>query len=121
MANNSHELMSGTADHPNAVTYKWAKVVSIVTDGTTVTNGVGPVVLNDIIPSDAILTEVRPKLANGLETAVKSQVIDQIFAFNTFGLRFDVSTESWKVIKQENLNLSPYCYQFSLYLNLFRI
>ena len=64
MANNSHELMSGTADHPNAVTYKWAKVVSIVTDGTTVTNGVGPVVLNDIIPSDAILTEVRPKLAN---------------------------------------------------------
>jgi len=106
MANNSHELMSGTADHPNAVTYKWAKVVSIVTDGTTVTNGVGPVVLNDIIPSDAILTEVRPKLANGLETAVKSQVIDQIFAFNTFGLRFDVSTESWKVIKQENLKTS---------------
>ena len=98
--------MTGNADHPQAVLYKWAMVVSIATDGTTVTNGIGPIVLNDIIPSDAILTEVRPKLANGLQTAVKSQVIDQIFAFNTFGLRFDVNTESWKVIKQENLKTS---------------
>ena len=63
--------MTGNADH-QAVLYKWAKVVSIATDGTTVTNGIGPIVLNDIIPSDAILTEVRSKLANGLQTAVKS-------------------------------------------------
>ena len=103
MANNSHALMTGNADHPQAVTYKWAKVVSVATDGTTVTNAVGPIVLNDIIPSGAIVSEVRPKLANAIGSAVKSQVIDQIFAYNTFGLRFDVNTESWKVIKQENL------------------
>ena len=63
--------------------------------------------LNDINPwCNTYWSKI--KLANGLQTAVKSQVIDQIFAFNTFGLRFDVNTESWKVIKQENLKTSAF-------------
>ena len=40
MADDSLTLMTGNAD-PQAVLYKWAKVVSIATDGTTVTNGIG--------------------------------------------------------------------------------
>ena len=111
--------MTGNAD-PQAVLYKWAKVVSIATDGTTVTNGIGPIVLkNDIIPGDAILTEVRPKLANGLQTAVKSLSNRfKFFAFNTFGLRFDVNTESWKVIKQENLKNSVHLVYDKRVMNL---
>ena len=48
MADNSHKLMVGAADHKNSVTYKWMKVVSVVGDGTTDNaDGTGPIILND--------------------------------------------------------------------------
>ena len=60
MANNSHALMTGNADHPNAITYKWVKVVSVTGDGRTDnTDGTGPIILNDIIPSDAVLSDIE--------------------------------------------------------------
>ena len=65
MTTNNNALMSGEADHPGAVDYLWTKVISVSGDGTTVgSTGLGPIVLNDIIPSNAFLEEVRPKLAN---------------------------------------------------------
>ena len=43
--------MTGAADIPNAVTYKWTKVISVEGDGTTTNDdGVGAVLLNDTIP-----------------------------------------------------------------------
>ena len=36
MADNSHTLMAGAADHANAVTYKWVKVISINDNGLIV-------------------------------------------------------------------------------------
>ncbi len=105
MTTNKNALMSGDADHPGAVNYLWTKVISVSGDGTTVgSTGLGPIVLNDIIPSNAILQEVRPKLANVITDAVKTQVVDQAFATNTFGLRYDVETRQWRIITEANLD-----------------
>ena len=60
--------------------------------------------LNDIIPSNALLEEVRPKLANVITDAVKTQVVDPAFATNTFGLRYDVETQQWRIITEANLD-----------------
>jgi len=97
-------LMSGAADHLNSRTYKWVKVVNVLGNGTELTDGIGPVTFNDIIPSDAILTEIKPFLPQALEADIKTQVIDQIFAYKTFGLRFDVDLGQWRVITENNLN-----------------
>ena len=105
MKSNNNSLMSGNSDHPNSIDYIWTKVISVSGDGTIVgSTGLGPIVLNDIIPTDAILEEVRPKLANVITDAVKTQIVDQAFATNTFGLRYDVSTRQWRIITEANID-----------------
>ena len=105
MTGDKTTLMLGSPDHPGSASYKWVKVISVNGDGTTnTTEGLGPIILNDSIPSTALLTEVRPKLSTTVLDAVKTQIIDQAFANNTFGLRYDVATRQWRIITESNLN-----------------
>ena len=98
-------LMNGAADHLNSRTYKWVKVVSVEGNGTVINaDGSGPIVYNDVIPSTAKLVEIKPFLAQSLEQDVKTQIIDQIFSYKTFGLRFDINLGQWRVITENNLN-----------------
>ena len=100
------QLMQGAADHIGSSEYKWVRVVKLVGNGTEVqTDGTGPIVFNDVVPEGAILQEVRPKLNRFLSTDVKTQIIDQVFAYKTFGLRYDQSQREWRVIIKENLNI----------------
>ena len=99
-------LMAGAADHIGSKEYIWTKVVSIFEDGTTaqVDSSFGPVVFNDNIPSTAQLVEIIPVLNNDIVSDTLSQMVDQVFAFRTFGLRYDVETNNWKVILASNLD-----------------
>jgi hypothetical protein len=115
MADNEHGLMPGAADHPNAITYKWVKVVGVNGPGIeTNLDGLGPIILNDAIPSapandpDAapLLQEIKPVFTTELEPAIRTQVIDQIFAYKTFGLRYDFNNSLWRVVTENNLDLS---------------
>ena len=98
-------LMAGEADHLNSRSYKWVKVISVSGNGTVIEDsGNGPVYFNDIIPTGSQLVEIKPFIAQSLEQDVKTQVIDQIFAYKTFGLRFDINLGQWRVITENNLN-----------------
>ena len=95
-----NSLMAGEADHIDSKTYIWSKVVSTNGDGTG-SNGIG---FNDNIPQDALLAEIRPKLATTLIADVKTQIIDQAFAYKNFGLRYDDNVRQWKLITSDNIN-----------------
>ena len=70
-------LMNGAADQPNAVTYRWTKVISVEGDGTTINDdGVGAVQFNDIIPSNAQLVEIKPFIPSEITDEVQTQIID---------------------------------------------
>jgi hypothetical protein len=100
-------LMDGVADHLNSRSYKWVKVISVNGNGTEVDeNGIGPVVFNDVIPSTAQLVEIKPAIAQSLQTDVQNQIVDQVFSYKTFGLRFDRTLGQWRVINESNLNVS---------------
>ena len=99
-------LMLGSADHVGSSEYKWVRVVNLIGNGTEVqSDGTGPIVFNDVVPQGSILQEVRPKLNRFLSTDVKTQIIDQVFAYKSFGLRYDQSQREWRVIIKENLNV----------------
>jgi len=99
-------LMAGAADHIGAKTYIWSKIISVQGDGTdTGTDSSGAVKLTDSIPTGAKLDRVIPKLANIITDDIKVQIIDQCFSNNTFGLRFDSTSQEWKVITLDNLDL----------------
>jgi hypothetical protein len=107
-------IMAGSADHPGATTYKWTKVVSVSGSGVNNTNdGQGAIVLNDIIPGPINndittapqLTEIKPLFTTEVETQIKTQIIDQIFTYKTFGLRYDFQTNTWRVILEADLDI----------------
>jgi len=106
MKNNQHGLMPGDADHPSATKYLWTKVVQVNGEGTEdYEDGQGAIIFNEVIPTGALLNEVRPKFATNLTTDVITQMIDQIFAYRTFGLRYSVIDREWRVILNNNLSV----------------
>jgi hypothetical protein len=93
-------LMQGEPDHIGSKTYIWSKVVTTTGNGTT-DSGLG---FNDNIPQGAILVEIRPRLATVLINDVKTQIIDQVFAYRDFALRYDDLDRQWKLITSDNIN-----------------
>ena len=107
-------LMAGQANHPGATTYKWTKVVNVTGPGVDISlDGLGAISFNDIIPGapstapDAapILQEIKSVFASAIEQDVATQIIDQIFNYKTFGLRYDADTSIWRVVLENNLNI----------------
>ena len=105
---NNYEITPGTGTGvAGAEYYKWVKVVSVNGDGTELTgDSKGAILLNETIPEGALLEEVRPKFTRLLPDAVKTQIIDQVFAYKTFGLRYDQTLRQWRLILKENLNIT---------------
>jgi hypothetical protein len=107
MKDKNNILMSTTAEsHAGQVDYIWAKVVSIANDGS----GAGEIVFNDNIPSLAAakpkIKEIIPALTTVLSADIKSQMIDRMFTYKTFALRYDYLTERWKIITEDNVNFN---------------
>ena len=107
MKDKNNALMSTTSEpHAGQVDYIWTKVVSIANDGS----GTGEIVFNDNIPSlDAAkpkIKEIIPALTTVLSADIKSQMIDRMFTYKTFALRYDYLTERWKIITEDNVNFN---------------
>lgn len=99
-------LVDGPSSVIGDLEYKWVKVISVNGTGIeTRLDGTGPVYLNDEIPTGALLGEIKPALANNLIDSVKQQVIDQIFVYKTFGLRFDQTSGEWRLVTENNLSI----------------
>ena len=100
-------LTAGTATVSGAVSYLWAKVVSVSGDGTaTLASGLGPITLSKAIPAGAKLDQIIPEFSTTLTSSVVTQMIDLIFSNASFGLRYDGPTQSWQIIFESNLNIS---------------
>jgi len=100
-----------TAGTDNAEDRLWAKIGAVVGDGANsgvgnLETGVGPVTLNDIIPNGSVLSAVIPNFTTSFSTTLEADIIDRIESYEEFGLRYDVDTETWKVITSTNLSAS---------------
>ena len=104
--NADRELVPGDANVPNSTTYFWVKVIATFNDGTELNeDDSGPIYFNDKIPTGSVLGEIRPFLSKGIAESVKTEMIDQIIANKTFGLRYDRVADQWLVVLEEDLNL----------------
>jgi len=105
---NNQLVTSGT---DNAEDRAWAKIGAVVLDGANagkgnLESGVGPVTLTDIIPNGSVVNAVIPNLTTSFSSALENDIIDRVEAYETFGLRYDVDSETWKVITSTNLSSS---------------
>jgi hypothetical protein len=88
----------------------WTKVVSVVGDGSAAGTGIlpnnlGPIVFNQLIPTNSTVEQIIPKFISNLPNDLELLLIDLIFNFRNFGLRYDISTRTWQIIQDRNLNL----------------
>ena len=116
LTTDDNRLVTGTATVPGAATTIWSKVVSVSGDGTNngrgeLADGSGPIVLNNIVPSTAIVSQIIPRWRTSIDSNVIASMIELIFANKPFGLRYDVISKTWKIIFEGNLNIAD---RFSL-------
>jgi len=108
---NRNQLVT-TPNITGVTSYLWAQVVSITGDGTGdgagyfSSTGLGSIILNKIVPSNAILNQIIPDLSVTIGSSVITTMIDLIFSNNTFGLRYDSATQTWQIVFESNLNVA---------------
>ena len=98
-----------TAGTDNAQDRAWAKIGAVVLDGSNsgsgnLEDGTGPVTLADIIPNGSVVDSIIPNFVTSYTSTLKTDLIDRIQAYETFGIRYDVDSETWKVITSTNLS-----------------
>ncbi len=108
--NNNNQLVQGNPVTPNSTTSLWSKIIRVSGDGTgnstgELFDGTGPIILNDVIPSNAILYQLIPAWITYLDQSTISTMIDLIFSDKPFGLRYDIDAFSWKIIFEVDLNI----------------
>ena len=106
---NFNAIKTGPIETKGATTVLWVEVVSVENDGTAAGTGLlpsgdGPIALNQIIPTGAIISQVIPRWRTSLESSVITAMIDLIFSNRPFGLRYESSTQTWQIIYEANLD-----------------
>ena len=89
--------------------YIWVKVANVVGDGSNgglgaLDNGTGPIVITEKVPSLAIPSQIVPNIVTDLPSDIETEIVDLVFNYKNFGLRYDQSTLTWKIIANANVN-----------------
>jgi hypothetical protein len=107
----TNRLVAGTPTRADEKTVIWAAVQEVVLEGTNqglgnFSNGVGPVTLNNFIPTGALAIEVIPTFQRDLPVSLEQQMIQQIELSRNFGIGYDNTTATWYLISSTNLSSS---------------
>jgi hypothetical protein len=108
--NANNQLVAGVPKRADEKLVIWASPTAVYLDGTNqgkgnFSNGQGPVVLNDYVPTGAIATQVIPIFVTDLNQSIKQSIIDQVRLNRNFGLGYNNLTSSWYVITSTNLDV----------------
>lgn len=106
----SNRLAVGTPTQPDEKLTIWASPTAVYLAGTAqglgnLPSGVGPVVLNNYVPTGAIPVQVIPVFTTDIPTSVQQTVVAQIALNQNFGLGYDNLTNTWYVITSSNLDV----------------
>ena len=98
--------------------YVWSTVIQVVGDGSNVgtgnlSDGTGPIILGNRPGQGAIPVEIIPAFIKTLPYSFESDIVNLCLTQRNFGIRFDSTTRSWKIIEDTNLNLvNPFSFAY---------
>jgi hypothetical protein len=106
----TNRLAVGTPIQPDEKLTIWASPTAVYLAGTAqglgnLPSGVGPVVLNNYVPTGAIPVQVIPVFTTDIPTSVQQTVVAQIALNQNFGLGYNNLTNIWYVITSSNLDV----------------
>ena len=99
------QIRTGTPTLEGDRQYIYAGVMNV--DTTVVT-------LSQFLPDGAIVDQIIPQFKNNLVDSIVTTITEYIRTYKSFGLRYDASVQSWKIIEQADLSTANDPYDFSL-------
>jgi len=111
----NNRLKAGLPTRPEDHLEIWASPLTVVGDGSNsgignLTNGQGPVALNNFVPTGAVVDSIIPVFLTDLSTTIREEMTQQILLYRNFGLGYDNNGSitgtagTWYVITSTNLN-----------------
>jgi len=111
----NNRLKAGVPTRPDEKLVIWASPTAVYLDGTNngqgnLTNGTGPVVLNNYIPTGAVATQVIPVFVTDLPVSFETSMTDQMLLNRNFGIGYDSlgditgTAGNWYLITSTNLD-----------------
>ena len=95
--NAQNVIMTGTPAYENDKKYIWVAVASVANSNT--------LQITQNIPSGAVLESIIPVFKNDFSNlAFVSTMVNLIKSYKNFGIRYDVPTQTWKIIAPADLN-----------------
>jgi hypothetical protein len=111
-------LNDGTVGAPGTFSTIWSLIKNVVSDGYNngdgnLVNGQGPVTLSELIGDGAQVVSVIPQFATDLNSNIESTMLNKIFNYEEFALRYDSDSRSWIVVEAENVDIfSDFAFTF---------
>jgi len=104
----TNHLAVGTPTRPGEKLTIWASPTAVYLAGTAqglgnLPSGIGPVVLNNYVPTGAIPVQVIPVFTTDIPTSIQQTIAGQIALNQNFGLGYNNLTDTWYVITASNL------------------
>jgi hypothetical protein len=111
----NNRLKPGLPTRPEDHLEIWASPLEIIGDGSNdgignLTNGQGPIALNNFVPTGAVVDSIIPVFLTDLSPSVREQMTQQILLYRNFGLGYDNNgtitgtAGTWYVITSTNLD-----------------
>jgi hypothetical protein len=106
----TNRLAVGIPTQPDEKLTIWASPTAVYLAGTAqglgnLPSGIGPVVLNNYVPTGAIPVQVIPVFTTDIPTSIQQTVVAQIALNQNFGLGYNNLTDTWYVITSSNLDV----------------
>jgi hypothetical protein len=106
--NSDNQLVAGIPGLAGDKLVIWASPTAVYLSGTAsgfgnLPSGVGPVVLNNFVPTGAIPTQVIPVFVTDIPVSVQQNIVNQIYLNQNFGIGYNNITATWYVITANNL------------------
>lgn len=92
----------------NGKSLLYVTVTKLVGNGSqgNLTDGTGPIVLSENVPSGVQAITVIAQFSNSFSTSFIANLINLIYSYTEFGIRFDQATGEWKTIAAQDINLT---------------
>jgi len=107
----NNRLRAGTPTRADEKLVIWASPLQVYLEGTQVIDGLGPVAINNYVPTGAIATQVIPIFVTDLPVSFETSMAEQIRLRRNFGIGFDNlgtitgTSGTWYLITSTNLNI----------------
>lgn len=117
--NANNQLVAGVPVRADEKLEIWATISGVILDGTNsglgnLTNGIGPVAINNFVPTGAIAQQVIPRFNNTLPAALEQSILQQVELVRNFGLGYNNLTSTWYLITSTNLAQdAPFSLQYA--------